>query len=104
MLLRSGRVTNKYTVRKENRESSMANEPNHGEIPPPITGTAVTTAVESNIPTFVGSMPALNTNQIGPLLSYVGPRGPLVTPPQRINLGSQSTVPPGFSTTWMGRE
>ena len=104
MLFRSGRVTNKYTVRKENRESSMANEPNHGEIPPPITGTTVTTIVEGNIPTSVGSIPALTMNQTGPLLTYVGPRGPLGTPPPRINLGSRSTVPPGFSTTWMGRE
>ena len=82
----------------------MANEPNHGEIPPPITGTAVTTAVEGNIPTFVGSIPTLNMNQTGPLLLYVGPRGPLGTPPPRINLGSRSTVPSGFSTTWIGRE
>ena len=49
-------------------------------------------------------MPALTTNQTGHLLSYVGPRGPLGTPPPRINLGSRSTVPPGFSITWMGRE
>ena len=80
MLLRSGRLTNECTVRKRNSESRMANEPNHGEIPPPnTTRTVVTTAVEGNIPTSVGSMPALTTNQTGPLLSYVGPRGPLGT-------------------------
>ena len=104
MLLRSDRVTNEYTVRKKNSESSMANEPNHGEIPPPITGTVVTTVVEGSIPTSVGSIPTLTTSQTGPLLSYVGPRGPLGTPPPRANLGSRPFVPPGFSTTWMGRE
>ena len=68
MLLRSGRITNKYTVRKESGESSMANEPNHGEIPPPITGTTITTVVEGNIPTSVGSIPALTMNQTDPYL------------------------------------
>ena len=82
----------------------MANEPNHGEIPPPITGTVVNTAVEGNIPTSIGSIPTLTRNQNGPLLSYVGPRDPLGTPPPRVNLGSRSFVPLGFSTTWMGRE
>ena len=106
MLLRSGRInTNECTVRKRNSESRMANEPNHGEIPPPnTTGTAVMTTVGENIPTPVGSVPTLTTNQTGPLLSYVGPRGPLGTPPPRANPGSRPYIPLGFSTAWMGRE
>ena len=101
MLLRSGRVTNKFTVRKEN--SSMANEPNHGEIPPPITTrTAVIPTVSEIVSSTVGSAPTLTVTQTGPILSYVGPRGPLGAPLPRVNPGSRPYVPPGFSTAWMG--
>ena len=49
MLLRSGRITNECTVGKRNSESRMANEPNHGETPPPnTTGTTVMTTVGEN--------------------------------------------------------
>ena len=95
MLLRSGRIIKECTVRKRNSESRMASESNNGEIPPPnTTGTMVITIVGENISTVVGSVPTLTTNQTGPLLSYVGPRGPLGTPPPRENPGSRPYGPP----------
>ena len=83
----------------------MANQPNNGEIPPPITAeTTIIPTVSETIPSTVGSAPTLTVTQTGPILSYVGPRGPLGTPPPRVNPGSRPYVPPGFSTAWMGRD
>ena len=102
MLLRSGKLTtNECTTRRRNSE--MANQPNNGEIPPSITAeTTVIPTVSETIPSTVGSAPTLTVTQTGPILSYVGPRGPLGTPPPRVNPGSRPYVPPGFSTSWMG--
>ena len=87
MLLRSGKlITNECTTRRRNSESEMANQPNNGEIPPSITPrTAVIPTVSETIPSCVGSAPTLTVTQTGPILSYVGPRGPLGTPPPRAN-------------------
>ena len=52
----------------------MANQPNNGEVP---------TTVSETIPSPVGSAPTLTVTQTGPILLYVGPRGPLGTPPHK---------------------
>ena len=89
MLLRCGKLTtNECTTRKRNSESNMANQPNNGEIPPPITtGTAVIPTVSEIVSSTVGSIPTLTATQTGPILSYAGPRGPTGTPPPRVNPG-----------------
>ena len=83
----------------------MDNQPNNGEIPPPIMmGTTVIPTVSEIVSSTVGSAPTLIATQTGPILSYAGPRGPSGTPPPRVNPGSRPYVPPWFSTAWMGRD
>ena len=75
------------------------NQPSSGEMPPPIlAGIVVTPTISEHVPSTVGSTPALAVTQTGPILSYVGPRGPPGTPPPRGNPGVRPYVPPGFST------
>ena len=70
----------------------------------PGNGTTVIPTVSEPVPSTVGSTSALAVTQTGPMLSYVGPRGPPGTPPPRGNLGVRPYTPPGFSTAWMGRD